>query len=180
MIWWHTYHTWSQSPVRLSLQCRLPHQSIPWYPHMKDFQIASGERKHRRGPQNCLFSAAAGNAFTTVLAGFAFTMTTLPNTSFLPALVAGLRRVLIMHSPGTTNLPTPFTCAVAISARFSTTLLQSFFFISHSPAKASVRAPFVMGFAPAFIAFMGAIFQSWTDLQDGRLLARSSTNSLNL
>merc|ERR1712004_306473 len=129
-----------------------------------------GEPTHRTGPQNCFFKAETGKAFTTVLAGFAFTMTTLPKTSLLPALVAGLRRVLIMHSPGTTNLPTPFTCAVAISARFSTTLLQSFFFISHSPAKASARAPFVMGFAPTFIAFMGAIFQSWTPMQDGRLL----------
>merc|ERR1712024_395992 len=102
----------------------------------------------RAEPQNCFFRAAAGNAFTTVLAGLAFTMTTLPKTSLLPALVASLRRVLIMNNPGTTNLPAPFTCAVAPSASFSTTLLQSDFFISHPVAKASARPPLVMGLAP--------------------------------
>merc|ERR1719266_197842 len=158
-------------PCGAFLQYRLPHQSIPWHPHVTDFQIASGEPKHRYGPQNCFFNAATGNAFTTVLAGFAFTMTTLPKTSLLPALVAGLRRVLIMHSPGTTNLPTPFTCAVATSASCSMTFLQSDFFISHPPAKASARPPLVMGLAPAFIAFMGTIFQNRAETLGGGLLS---------
>merc|ERR1719264_1988483 len=86
-----------------------------------------------------------------------------PGITNLPApftcAVAGLRRVLIMHSPGITNLPAPFTCAVATSASFSTTFLQSDFFISHPVAKASARPPLDMTLAPAFIAFMGAIVQ---------------------
>ena len=40
------------------------------------------------GPQNSSLRAFAGKALTTVLAGFAFTMTTLPKTSRFPALVA--------------------------------------------------------------------------------------------
>merc|ERR1712228_907645 len=57
------------------------------------------------GPQNSSLRAFAGKALTTVLAGFAFTMTTLPKTSRFPALVAFFLRVLIIASPGMTNLP---------------------------------------------------------------------------
>merc|ERR1711913_20343 len=149
-------HLWWQGSLRRSHQAAAsPVQSVA-HPRA-DLQIVSGEPGRRTGPQNCFFRAETGKAFTIVLAGFAFTMTTLPKTSLLPALVAGLRRVLIMQSPGKTNLPALLTCAVATSASASTTFLQTDFFSSQPPAKASARPPLVMGLAPAFIAFMGAI-----------------------
>merc|ERR1719479_551792 len=142
-----------------AVECRVLRQFVPWGPRDEWSQIVGGE-PHRVEPQNCFFKADTGKAFTTVLAGLAFTITTLPNTSFLPALVAGFKRVLTMATPGTTTLPTPFTWAAAISPSFSTTLLQSFFFSSHPPARASARAPLLITFAPPFMAFMGAILRS--------------------
>merc|ERR1712146_873292 len=64
-----------------------------------------GARHRPRGPQNSSLRAFAGKALTIVLAGFAFTMTTLPKISRFPALVAFFWRVLIMTTPGMTNLP---------------------------------------------------------------------------
>merc|ERR1719277_1297222 len=61
-----------------------------------------------RSAQTDFFSAAKAKAFTMVLAGFAFTITILPKISLLPALVAGFRRVLIMHRPGIVHLPVFF------------------------------------------------------------------------
>merc|ERR1719479_91023 len=145
-----------------AVECRVLRQFVPWGPRDEWSQIA-GSGPHRVEPQNCFFNADTGKAFTTVLAGLAFTITTLPNTSLLPALVAGFKRVLTMQTPGTTNLPTPFTWAAAISASVPTTLAHSFLFSSHSPARASARAPLLMGLAPtfiAFMAFMGAISKS--------------------
>merc|ERR1711890_89095 len=72
---------------------------------------------HSATAQKAFFNAETGNAFTTVLAGLALTMTTFPKTSLLPAFVAGFKRVLIMHRPGSTNLPALFTCCVPISAK---------------------------------------------------------------
>merc|ERR1712185_286758 len=66
--------------------------------------------------QKLLFKAATGYAFTIVRAGFAFTMTTFPKTSLLPALVAGLVRVLILTRPGIVKMPVLLTSLVAISA----------------------------------------------------------------
>merc|ERR1712213_151811 len=74
--------------------------------------------------QKAFFSAETGNALTTVLAGLALTMTTFPKTSLLPAFVAGFKRVLIMHSPGSTNLPAFFT-SFAHTAFFSSVLSES-------------------------------------------------------
>merc|ERR1712110_914824 len=48
-------------------------------------------------PQMLFLIAATGNAFTTVLAALALTITSFPNSIFLPALVAGFTRVLIPH-----------------------------------------------------------------------------------
>merc|ERR1712072_1618208 len=48
--------------------------------------------------QTLAFRAATGKAFTTFFAGLAFTMTTLPKTSLLPAFVAGFIRVLILQA----------------------------------------------------------------------------------
>merc|ERR1712099_109779 len=81
-------------------------------------------------PQMLFFKAETGNAFTTVLAGLALTITTFPKTSLLPALVAGFKRVLIMHKPGSTNLPTFFTCCAPIAAKLFTAFAHTAFFKS--------------------------------------------------
>merc|ERR1719476_358608 len=85
---------------------------------------------HSAITQKAFFNAETGNAFTTVLAGLALTMTTFPKTSLLPAFVAGFKRVLIMHKPGSTNLPALFTCCVPISAKLFTAFAQTAFFKS--------------------------------------------------
>merc|ERR1719420_670844 len=117
----------------------------------------------RRYVQIAFLSAATGKAFT-VLAGFAATVTSLPNISLLPALVAGFLRVLIMTSPGSTNLPALLTCAPPISARASMIFEHSDFFISHAVARASAMPPFPRAFPVAlglaffaFIAFIAFI-----------------------
>merc|ERR1719437_311160 len=109
--------------------------------------------------QIAFLSAATAKALTTVLAGLALTITTLPKISFLPALVAGLRRVLIMQRPGIVHFPTFFTSCVATLARVSKTFVTSDSFSSVPSARACARAPLVMGFPPfiAFIAFIGAM-----------------------
>merc|ERR1719499_2598929 len=86
------------------------------------------------------------------LAGFAFTTTTLPNISRLPALVAGFTRVLTMHRPGTVNLPTFFTWPVATPAKLSKTLETAVFFISHSSAMACAIAPLDMAGPAALVS----------------------------
>merc|ERR550525_1925478 len=118
--------------------------------------------------QNCFFKIETGKALTTGLAGLALTMTTLPKTSLLPAFVAGFKRVLTMHKPGTTNFPARFTSFAAISARLLIAFVHSDFLISVASESAWARAPLVMGFKPAFIAFMGAMIglswlQRWMD-----------------
>merc|ERR550525_2095124 len=80
--------------------------------------------------QNCFFKIETGKALTTVLAGLTLTMTTLPKTSLLPAFVAGFKRVLTMHKPGTTNFPARFTSFAAISARLFIAFVHSDFLIS--------------------------------------------------
>merc|ERR1712138_304796 len=109
-------------------------------------------------------SAATGKAFTTVLAGFAATLTSLPNINRLPALVAGFFLVLIIIKPGSTNLPTLFTCVAPTSASASMIFEHSAFFISQAVASASAMAPFpraapaALGLAFfAFIAFIAFI-----------------------
>merc|ERR1719198_322482 len=105
-------------------------------------------------------SAATGKAFTTVLAGFAATLTSLPNISLLPALVAGFFLVLIITKPGRTNFPALFTCAAPISARASMIFAHSAFFISQAVARASAMPPFARAFPAAlatFIAFIAFI-----------------------
>merc|ERR1719433_879980 len=95
----------------------------------------------------------------TFLAGLALTMINLPNTSFLPALVAGFIRVFIMHSPGMVNLPVPLTSFVPTAVRLSNAALQSLGFRPVAVAMAFTIPDFDMAaalFIPAaFIA--GAI-----------------------
>merc|ERR1740123_1568196 len=118
-----------------------------------------GRPRAAETPQTLFLRAATGMAFTIVLAGLAFTTTSLPNISLLPAFVAGFRRVLIMHTPGTITFPVFFTSLLARDARLSSTLEHWDFFSSVEAAIASQRAPLVRAFAPAFIAFiaLGAI-----------------------
>merc|ERR1719378_1208640 len=110
-----------------------------------------------RRPHTDFLRAAVANAFTTVFAGFALTITVFPKISFFPALVAGFTRVLIRISPGSAKMPALFTCSVATLVRLSMILAHWDFLSSHSVASASAMAPLVMGFAAAFIAFMGAM-----------------------
>merc|ERR1712083_905356 len=97
--------------------------------------------------QMLAFKAAAGNAFTIFLAGFAFTMTTLPNTSRFPAFVAGFVRVLSLHKPGRAKTPVFFTSCVATSASTLRAFAQTDFFNSQDAAIASAIVPLVMDFA---------------------------------
>merc|ERR1719502_1828338 len=109
-------------------------------------------------------SAATGKAFTTVLAGFAATVTSLPNINRLPALVAGFFLVLIMTRPGRANFPALFTCAAPRAASSSMIFEHSDFFISQTEARESAMPPFPRAFPDArgfaflaFIAFMAFI-----------------------
>merc|ERR1719220_2846330 len=119
------------------------------------------------------FSAATQKAFTTVLAGLAFTTTVFPNISLLPALVAGFNRVLIMQSPGMVNLPALFTSLAPTVARESRIFATSDLFMSCSVAMVSARpvlvmtGPDFMAFM-AFIAFIGAILKICLQDLDGR------------
>merc|ERR1719337_351650 len=113
--------------------------------------------------QICDLSAATGKAFTTVLAGFAFTLISWPKAILNPALVAGFMRVLILQRPGIVKMPVFFTSVVARTAKLSMRAEHALVFISCCSASALISAPFVMALPPAFIAlaffmvFMGAM-----------------------
>merc|ERR1711953_1341053 len=77
-----------------------------------------------------LLSAAAGNALTTVLAGFALTTTSWPNIIFLAAFVAGFLLVLILARPGMLKTPAFLTSAVPTSAKEPKSLVTTLFFSS--------------------------------------------------
>merc|ERR1719199_469497 len=102
--------------------------------------------------------AATAKAFTTVLAGFAFTFTSLPKIFLTPALVAGFTRVLILQRPGIVKMPFFFTSPVASSAKLSRRPDIALVLSSCLSAKALTIAPFDMALAPAFIAFIDFIF----------------------
>merc|ERR1719230_602183 len=104
-------------------------------------------------PQTHSFKAFTAKHFTTVCAALAFTFTSLPKAMRLPALRAGLCRVLIMQTPGITNLPVFLVSDVASSARASKTFPISDFLLSVAVAKASAMPPFEMDFT-LFIAFI--------------------------
>merc|ERR1712039_582903 len=107
-----------------------------------------GPRHRPGGPQNSSLRAFAGTALTIVLAGFAFTMTTLPKISRFPALVAFFWRVLIMTTPGMTNFPFFFASCVAMLARVLKAVLMTPLFTSQLSASAAVRALLVMTVDP--------------------------------
>merc|ERR1719166_627470 len=148
-------------------------RDIQWLPHLTDPAAVRPTATHsagnpRMGSWRCMneqhgnfnqmlfFNALTGKAFTIVLAGFAFTICILPKISRFPALVAGLRRVLIMQRPGTMNLPAFFTSDVAVVARVSRIFEHTDFLTSVPVASASQSAPFVMALVAAFMD--GAIF----------------------
>merc|ERR1719277_1407546 len=121
---------------------------------MAERETAKSHLEPHGTPQTLFLRAATGKAFTIVLAGLAFTTTTLPNISLLPALVAGFRRVLIMQTPGMTTFPVFFTSLPAMAAKLSSTFEHWDFFSSVEVAIASQRPPLLRALAPAFIAFM--------------------------
>merc|ERR1719456_1868151 len=91
--------------------------------------------------QICFFNAATGNAFTTVFAGLAFTLVSLPNMILTPAFVAGFVRVFKRHRPGTVNTPVFFTSWVAMATTLLITSAQAFCFRPCSVASALAKAP---------------------------------------
>merc|ERR1719225_979618 len=99
--------------------------------------------------QIALFNAAVGNAFTTVLAGFALTTTSWPNIIFLAAFVAGFLLVLILARPGMVNTPDFLTSAAPTSANEPRSFVTTLFFSSQLVARASAMAPLVMARAGA-------------------------------
>merc|ERR1719293_470698 len=101
--------------------------------------------RHKPGDsQNSSLRAFAGKALTMGLAGFAFTRTTLPKISRFPAFVAFFWRVLIITTPGITNLPFFFASVVAMLASVLKAVLITPRFTSQLSASTAVRALLVM------------------------------------
>merc|ERR1712087_869131 len=130
---------------------KLPGTRRPMLDHVPSCPSSRDSPRTQRRPQNSSLRAFAAKALTTVLAGFAFTNTTLPNISRFPALVAGFLRVLIITKPGTTNLPFFSVSAAAMLARVLKALPITPFFTSQLSAIAAVNAvlvitvPFIIG-----------------------------------
>merc|ERR1711870_119013 len=101
--------------------------------------------------QMLFFNAATGYAFTIFFAGFAFTITTLPKISRLPALVAGFVRVFKRHNPGMAKTPVFFTSFVATSARLFNKVEQTLCLSSKLPAHALAMLLLVIARAVAFV-----------------------------
>merc|ERR1719478_551238 len=133
-------------------------------------------RHHSTAAQICCLRAATAKAFTTVLAGLAFTFLISPKISFVQAFVAGLTLVLMRQRPGMVKTPVFFTSFAAMSPRLLRIAEHSLFFMLCSVARVEIKAPFVitaplffavfMAFIAfiAFIAFMGAMMQrKWVE-----------------
>merc|ERR1712019_195280 len=96
-------------PQAVRLSRGRPHEQQSYMRlHVKEFRF-----------QMLAFKAATGNAFTIFLAGFAFTMTTFPNTSRFPAFVAGFVRIFKRANPGIEKTPVFLTSCVATRASSS-------------------------------------------------------------
>merc|ERR1712138_143637 len=135
----------------------------PWDSHGEQVSGTDGLWPHYAAFQIWDFRAATGNAFTTVLAGLAFTLISWPKAILTPALVAGFKRVLILQRPGIVKMPVFFTSVVARVAKLSRSPEHTLVFISCCSARVLTRAPFVMALPlafMAFIAFMGAMVAS--------------------
>merc|ERR1719326_1728313 len=110
-------------------------------------------RRHSTAAQICCLRAAAAKAFTTVLAGLAFTFLISPKISLVQAFVAGLTLVLMRQRPGMVKMPVFFTSFAAMSPRVLRIAEHSLFFMLCSVAIAVIKAPLVIG-PPLFLAFM--------------------------
>merc|ERR1711907_221543 len=117
------------------------------------------QRKRALPHFTLFFNAATANALTTVLAGLALTLISLPKATRFPALVAGLCLVLIMQTPGMVNLPFLISL-LASSAKASKTFDTSDLFFSHASPKASAMALLGMDFT-LFIAFFIPFFMAF-------------------
>merc|ERR550514_1352509 len=104
--------------------------------------------------QMLFFKADTGNALTTILAGFAATITSFPNINLFPALVAGFFLVLIMQTPGIVNLPTLFTSLAPSSVKAPSTFVTSFLFKLTEDVIPLTIPDFDRARTPAFITFM--------------------------
>merc|ERR1719171_2950034 len=90
--------------------------------------------------------------FTSVLAGFAFTNTSLPKAIRFPAFVAGFFFSLIMVIPGMVIFPDAFSCAGIRDSRAPKTAFTSFFLIPEVDSIALKTSPF--GIARPFAALL--------------------------
>ena len=94
------------------------------------------------GSQNSPLGAFAGKAFTIVLAGFAFSVTTLLR---FPALVGFFWRVWTMATPGMTNLPFSVASQLSASAAARALLVMiASSAVSSCPAAAGCRLVLVV------------------------------------
>merc|ERR1711869_126083 len=123
-------------------------EPLPWDSHGNMASQGSAKRHHTAPSQICFLSAATGKAFTTVFAGFALTLVSLPNITFTHAFVAGLVLVLMRQMPGNVKTPFFFTSLVPTATRLFKTLEQAFVFKPCSVAMAFKRATLLMAFAP--------------------------------
>merc|ERR1719343_1119361 len=127
--------------------------------------------------QSLFFSAATANALTTFLAGFAFTTTTLPNISRLPAFVAGFVFTFNIARPGTVNLPVDLTSFVATAARLASTFLQSAAFKTVAVAIAAVMPDWDMAVTFRALGAMSKICEA-RETAEGESDARSEPRLL--
>merc|ERR1711869_149883 len=115
-------------------------EPLPWDSHGNMASQGSAKRHHTAPSQICFLSAATGKAFTTVFAGFALILVSLPNIILTPALVAGFVRVLMRQTPGRVKTPVFFTSLVPRATRLLITWEQAFCFKPFSLAMVFVTA----------------------------------------
>merc|ERR1719163_1248504 len=117
--------------------------------------------------QICFFNADTGYAFTTVFAGLALTLTSLPKMFLTPAFVAGFVRVLSRQRPGIVKTPFFFTSVVAMVTRLLIILAHAPCFNSCFVASIFETAPLLMALAPVFmdLDFMGGNIVSQSNNQ---------------
>merc|ERR1719488_150889 len=109
-------------------------------------------------PYTAFLIFALAYALMIVLAGFAATLTSLPNITRVPAFVAGFFRVFMMHRPGIANLPTAFTSFAPKSASAPITLVTSRRFNLNEDAMPSAIPDLdIARTPPAFIDFIAFI-----------------------
>merc|ERR1719486_886651 len=86
-------------------------EPLPWDSHGNMASQRSAKSHHTAPSQICFLSAATGKAFTTVFAGFAFTLVSLPKIIFVHAFVATVTRLFSTLEQAFVFKP----CSVAIA-----------------------------------------------------------------